>query len=79
MGELDVVLGYASSCAGNSDLTCAVIPADLDGRGLGEKTTYYVTPVNDLPQVTRLIAYMTSLKFSERLVIDFGFEALAKS
>ena len=79
MGELDVVLGYASSCAGNSDLTCAVIPADLDGRGLGEKTTYYVTPINDSSQVTRLLAYITSLKFSERLVTDFGFEALVKS
>jgi molybdate transport system substrate-binding protein len=78
MGELDVVLGYASSCAGKSDLTCTVIPADLEGRRLGEKTTYFVTPVNDSPQVTRLLAYITSVKFSERLVTDFGFEELVK-
>ena len=78
MGELDVVLGYASSCAGNSDLTCTAIPADFEGRRLGEKTTYFVTPINDSSQVTRLLAYMTSVKFSERLVTDFGFEALVR-
>ena len=78
MGELDVVLGYASSCAGRSDLVCTVIPADFEGRQLGEKSTYFVTPVNDSPQVTRLLAYITSVKFSERLVTDFGFEALVK-
>jgi hypothetical protein len=55
-----------------------VIPADLDGRGLGEKTTYYVTPINDSSQVTRLLTFTTSAKFSERLVTDFGFEALVK-
>jgi ABC-type molybdate transport system substrate-binding protein len=78
MGELDVVLGYASSCAGRSDLTCTLIPVDFEGRRLGEKTTYFVTPINDSSQVTRLLAYMTSLTFSERLIIDFGFEALVK-
>lgn len=78
MGELDVVLGYASSCAGNSDLICAVIPAELYGRRLGKKTIYFVTPINDSSQVTRLLAYITSLKFSERLVTDFGFEAQEK-
>ena len=78
MGELDVVLGYASSCASNSDLTCTVIPAEVDGRRLGEKSTYFVTPINGSSQVTRLLTFMTSAKFSERLVTDFGFEALVK-
>ena len=78
MGELDVVLGYASSCASNSDLTCTVIPAEVDGRRLGEKSTYFVTPISDTSQVTRLLSYITSLKFSERLVTEFGFEALVK-
>ena len=78
MGELDVVLGYASSCAGNSDLTCTVIPADVEGRRLGEKTTYFVTPVNNSSQAARLLTFLTSEKFSERLVTDFGFEALVK-
>lgn len=78
MGELDVVLGYASSCAGNSDLTCTLIPAEVDGRQLGEKTTYFVTPVNDSSQVLRLLTYMTSVQFSQRLVTDFGFEVLVQ-
>ena len=78
MGELDVALGYASSCAGRSDLTCTVIPADVEGRQLGEKTTYFVTPVNDSSRAARLLSFMTSEKFSERLVTDFGFEALVK-
>ena len=78
MGELDVVLGYASSCAGRSDLTCTVIPADVEGRQLGEKTTYFVTSVNNSSQAARLLTFLTSLKFTERLVTDFGFEELVK-
>lgn len=78
MGELDVVLGYASSCAENPDLSCTVIPADMDGRPLGKKSTYFVTPINVSPQVTGLLGLMTSAKFSERLVTDFGFEPLVK-
>jgi len=78
MGELDVVLGYASSCASSSDLVCTVIPDEENGQQLGEKTTYFVTPINDSSQVTRLLTFMTSAKFSERLVTDFGFEAMVK-
>jgi ABC-type molybdate transport system substrate-binding protein len=76
MGELDIVLGYASSCTMNSYLQCILIPEIVDGRRLGEKTTYFATPISDSDQITRLLAYVTSLTFSQRLVDDFGFEAL---
>jgi molybdate transport system substrate-binding protein len=78
MGELDVVLGYASSCSSSSDLVCNVIPDEENGRQLGEKTTYFLTPLGDSASVTRLLSYMNSLKFTQRLVADFGFEELTQ-
>jgi ABC-type molybdate transport system substrate-binding protein len=78
MGELDVVLGYASSCASNPDLVCTVIPDKENGQQLGEKTTYFLTPLGDSAGTTRLLSYMTSLKFTQRLVTDFGFEELTQ-
>jgi molybdate transport system substrate-binding protein len=78
MGELDVVLGYASSCANNPDLVCTVIPDEKNGQQLGEKTTYFLTPLGDSVGVTRLLDYMNSLKFLQRLIADFGFEELTK-
>lgn len=77
MGELDVVLGYASSCAGNTALKCTPIPDAVNGRTLGEKTTYYLTPVNDSVEAMKLLNHMSSFTFSERLVSGFGFEALS--
>jgi molybdate transport system substrate-binding protein len=78
MGELDVVLGYASSCAGNPGLVCTVIPDEENGQQLGEKTTYYMTALGDSAGTTRLLGYMNSIKFTQRLVADFGFEKLTQ-
>jgi molybdate transport system substrate-binding protein len=78
MGELDVVLGYASSCASNPDLVCTVIPDEMNGQQLGEKTTFYLTPLGDSASVAKLLGYMESMKFTQRLVADFGFEELTK-
>jgi ABC-type molybdate transport system substrate-binding protein len=78
MGELDVVLGYASSCASNPDLVCTVIPDEMNGQKLGEKTTLYVTPLGNSASVAKLLSYMNSTKFTQRLVVDFGFEELTK-
>jgi hypothetical protein len=78
MGELDVVLGYASSCASNPDLVCTVIPDEMNGQQLGEKTTFYVTPLGNSASVAKLLSYMNSTKFTQRLVVDFGFEELTK-
>jgi ABC-type molybdate transport system substrate-binding protein len=78
MGELDVVLGYASSCASNPDLVCTVIPDEENGQQLGEKTTFYVTPLRDSASTAQLLRYMNSTKFTQRLVSDFGFEKLTR-
>jgi ABC-type molybdate transport system substrate-binding protein len=78
MGELDVVLGYASSCASNPDLVCTVIPDEKNGQQLGEKTTFYVTPLGDSASTAQLLRYMNSAKFTQRLVADFGFEKLTR-
>jgi molybdate transport system substrate-binding protein len=78
MGELDVVLGYASSCASNPDLVCTVIPDEMNGQQLGKKTTFYLTPLGDSASVERLLNYVNSMKFTQRLVSDFGFEELTK-
>lgn len=78
MGELDVVLGYASSCASNPDLVCTVIPDEMNGQQLGEKTTFYVTPLSDSTSTAQLLSYMNSTTFTQRLVADFGFEELAQ-
>lgn len=77
MGELDVVLGYASSCATNDKLVCTPIPDSTDGRHLGEKSTYYVTALGTSGATKELAKYMYSFKFSGRLVADFGFETLS--
>jgi hypothetical protein len=77
MGELDVVLGYASSCATNDKLVCTPIPDSTDGRHLGEKSTYYVTALGTSGATKKLAEYMYSFKFSGRLVADFGFETLS--
>lgn len=77
MGELDVVLGYASSCATNNKLLCTPIPDSTDGRHLGEKSTYYVTSLGNSKATKKLKAYMYSYAFPGRLVADFGFEALS--
>lgn len=77
MGELDVVLGYASSCATNDKLVCTPIPDSTDGRHLGEKSTYYVTALGTSGATKELAEYMYSFKFSGRLVADFGFETLS--
>jgi molybdate transport system substrate-binding protein len=78
MGELDVVLGYASSCASNPDLVCTVIPDEENGQQLGEKTTFYMTPLGDSASVAKLLRYLNSTKFTQRLVADFGFEELTQ-
>ena len=78
MGELDVVLGYVSSCASSPNLVCTVIPDEMNGQQLGEKTTYFLTPIGDSAGVSRLLNYMSSVKFTQRLVTDFGFEELTK-
>ena len=78
MGELDVVLGYASSCASNPDLVCTVIPDEENGQQLGEKTTYFLTPLGDSASAAKLLGYMESKKFTQRLVADFGFEELTQ-
>jgi ABC-type molybdate transport system substrate-binding protein len=78
MGELDVVLGYASSCASNPDLVCTVIPDEKNGQQLGEKTTFFVTPLGDSARVAKLLSYINSTKFTQRLVTDFGFEELTQ-
>jgi molybdate transport system substrate-binding protein len=78
MGELDVVLGYASSCASNPDLVCTVIPDEENGQQLGEKTTYFLTPLGDSASAAKLLGYMESMKFTQRLVADFGFEELTQ-
>jgi molybdate transport system substrate-binding protein len=78
MGELDVVLGYASSCASNPDLVCTVIPDEENGQQLGEKTTYFLTPLGDSASAAKLLGYIESKKFTQRLVVDFGFEELTK-
>lgn len=77
MGELDVVLGYASSCAGQSDLSCTAIPDSFNGRHLGEKSTYYVSILGSSKVSTRLREYLYSFTFPGRLVSDFGFEKLS--
>lgn len=77
MGELDVVLGYASSCARNDKLVCTPIPDSTDGRHLGEKSTYYVTALNGSEATKKLSEYMYSFTFPGRLVADFGFETLS--
>ena len=77
MGELDAVLGYASSCATNKKLVCTPIPDSTDGRHLGEKSTYYVSVMGDSPATKRLMEFIYSFKFSGRLVADFGFETLS--
>jgi ABC-type molybdate transport system substrate-binding protein len=77
MGELDVVLGYASSCATNEKLVCNPIPDSTDGRHLGEKSTYYVSAMGNSPATKKLMEYLYSFKFSGRLVADFGFETLS--
>jgi hypothetical protein len=78
MGELDVVLGYASSCATSPGLVCTVIPDEKNGQQLGEKTTYFLTPLGDPASLAKLLAYMESRKFIQRLVGDFGFEELTQ-
>jgi ABC-type molybdate transport system substrate-binding protein len=78
MGELDVVLGYASSCASNPDLVCTVIPDEMNGQQLGEKTTFYLTPLGDSASVAKLLGYLESTKFAQRLISDFGFEELTQ-
>ena len=77
MGELDVVLGYASSCATNDKLVCRAIPDIVDGRHLGEKSTYYVTALGASEATKKLAEYISSSEFSGRLVADFGFETLS--
>lgn len=77
MGELDVVLGYASSCATNKKLVCTPIPETAEGRHLGEKTTYYVSVLGQSEASKKLAEYMYSFKFPGRLVADFGFETLS--
>lgn len=77
MGELDVVLGYASSCAKNNKLVCTPIPDSTDGRHLGEKSTYYVTAIGSAEPTKKLSEYMNSFTFRGRLVADFGFEVLS--
>lgn len=77
MGELDVVLGYASSCARNDKLVCTSIPDTVDGRQLGEKSTYYVTAMNDSGATKKLSEYLHSSVFPDQLVADFGFEKLS--
>ena len=77
MGELDVVLGYASSCATNKKLLCTPIPDAAEGRHLGEKSTYYVTALGSSEATKKLTEYMYSFTFPGRLVADFGFEALS--
>ena len=77
MEELDVVLGYASSCATNKRLMCTPIPDSVDGRRLGEKTTYYVSAVGTSEGSLKLKEYLYSFKFPNRLIADFGFEKLS--
>ena len=77
MGELDVVLGYASSCATNNKLVCTPIPDSAEGRRLGEKSTYYVTALGTTESTEKLTKYIYSFKFPGRLVADFGFETLS--
>ena len=77
MGELDVVFGYASSCAKNNKLVCTPIPDSTDGRHLGEKSTYYVTELGSAEPTKKLSEYMNSFTFRGRLVADFGFETLS--
>lgn len=77
MGELDVVLGYASSCATNDKLVCTSIPDSAEGRHLGEKSTYYVTALGTAESTKKLTEYIYSFEFSGRLVADFGFETLS--
>jgi molybdenum ABC transporter molybdate-binding protein len=78
MGELDVVLGYASSCATSPGLVCTVIPDEKNGQQLGEKTTYFLTPLGDPASVAKLLGYLESTKFAQRLISDFGFEELTQ-
>lgn len=77
MGELDVVLGYASSCAANDKLACTPVPDSVDGRRLGEKSTYFVTSLSSSQAAKKLSKYMYSFTFPGRLVADFGFEMIS--
>jgi hypothetical protein len=55
-----------------------VIPNEKNGKQLGEKTTYYMTSLGDSVSVAKLLGYLESAKFTQRLVADFGFEELTK-
>ncbi|MEY3656352.1 MAG: hypothetical protein RL114_710 [Actinomycetota bacterium] len=77
MDELDVVLGYTSSCSTNPELSCRVIPDLVEGQALGEKTTYYVIAAEKSTDNVKMQKYVSSAKFADRLVSDFGFEKLS--